>query len=45
MNNCENRRARTFDPLLKRQMLYQLSYILNLTYNPLSDNTRTYLFW
>gem|GEM_PF-2615812 len=27
----ENRRTRTFDPLLKRQLLYQLSYILNLT--------------
>ena len=26
----ENRRTRTFDPLLKRQMLYRLSYILNL---------------
>lgn len=44
MNISENRRARTFDPLLKRQMLYQLSYILNL-YLTLSDNTRTYLFW
>ena len=26
---CENRRTRTFDPLLKRQLLYQLSYILD----------------
>ena len=29
--NRENRRTRTFDPLLKRQLLYQLSYILNRT--------------